>query len=536
MQARRIDLEEVKRQKNQIQWMSLGMTFLIGLFMHQYVMSNKFFNFFEMGNIMADMSLTQGDTLALGRWFLPVATNLFTSYSMPGVNGVMLIGSLSISACLICNLFGVRRLWGRILAGLLMLSFPGVAVSFSYGVNADAMGIGILLAVFGVWLEETYRYGFVPGILLIGMSIGVYQPYVSVGIAIIYGILLFRTMEEHFHGMEFVKAGLRRGIFLVFGFVFYYVMLQIVLAVTGLSLSNYHGVDSMTSFTVKGLVKGVVYAYIYFLRYFFLGFYADSPVRLLGHYVVALLVLVMFVGFVEKIHRYANKGQMLWLFAMLALLPLGVNGVPFLMADRVGSGVDLYMLHSMMVFWVIFVKWFEMWYGDRYENPAKQGLEKKNKWFSWFAVGALVFTIWNGYIICNQAYHRMEAMTQTTTSLIERMVARIEVLPEWKSGMPVYFVNPRPLVNENYQVDVPLYDQMENMVGTEIVPWYNERAIARYMNVYLRFPVTLADEKQEESLSNRPEVEAMPSFPAQDSMQVMDGVLVVKVSNGEEVQ
>ena len=49
----------------------------------------------------------------------------------------------------------------------------------------------------------------------------------------------------------------------------YYLILQLTIALTGVQLSDYHGVDSMTSFTIKGIVKGFVYTYGYFLSYFF---------------------------------------------------------------------------------------------------------------------------------------------------------------------------------------------------------------------------------------------------------------------------
>ncbi|NLL79384.1 MAG: hypothetical protein GX234_06300 [Clostridiales bacterium] len=531
-------------KRNKVQLQSVTIIFIIGLFMHQYVMSNKFFNYFEMGNIMADMSYSQGDTLQLGRWFLPVATNLFTGYSIPSVNGVLLIGYLTITALLVCELLGIQSLGCRILTGVVILSFPGMAPAFSYGVNADAIGLGILLSAAGVYLHEKYRFGIVPGAVLIGLSIGIYQPSVAFAIAVVYGILFCRLLQEQFQSMEFVKKGLKGALLLILGFLFYYVMLQIILGVTETALSDYHGVDSMTSFTLKGIVKGAVYAYIYFLRYFFLGSYTDSILRLLGNYVAAFIFIGFWVGWIKKVIKYQNKGQTVWLLIVTALLPLGVNAAPFLMADRVGSGVDIYMLFSLMMLWALFLKLYELWQEENSKDRAglgdagsEQGLYKileKRTAVKWCSIGAVIFVCFNGYILCNQAYHRMEAMTETTTSLLDRMVARIEMMPEWESGMPVCFVNPRPLVNENYQVDVPKYDKMQNLVGTEIVPWYNERAIARYMNVYLRFPVMLATEEQQEQLDKNPKIDEMPSYPAAESMQVIDGVLVVKVSNGVE--
>lgn len=541
-------------KKNKISLQSMLVTVIIGLLMHQYVMSNKFFNYFEMGNIMADMSYAQGDTLQLGRWFLPAATNLFTSYSIPSVNGVILIGCLSLTAWFWCDLFGIKSFWGRTLTGLALLSFPGTASVFSYGVNADAIAMGILLAAAAVYVYEKYRFGFLPGIVLIALSVGIYQPFFAVSIATVYGVLFCEFLrkessQEKFTTKEFLKKGIKSAVFLLLGFVVYYMMLQVILQATGTNLSDYHGVDDMTSFTPKGIAKGFVYSYVYFLRYFFLGHYSDSIVRLLGNFVGALFFVYFLAGIFRNIAKTKDRAQSVWLLVITALLPLGINAAPFLMADRVGSGVDIYMLFSMMALWALFIKMLEMWKTEnvsgadgkvlQVQETCQDASDRKGQWncvVIWCGIGALVFTIFNGYIICNQAYHRMEAMTETTTSLIERMVARIESMPEWESNMPVYFVNPRPLVNENYQVDVPKYDALSGLVGTEIAPWYNERAIARYMNVYLRFPVTLASEQQQETLkqSAQLEIEKMPSYPAKESIQVIDGVLVVKVSNGEE--
>lgn len=532
-------------KKYRVQLQSIGIIFILGLIMHQYVMSNKFFNYFEMGNIMADMSYAQGDTLQLGRWFLPVASNLFTSYSIPSVNGVLLIGYLSLTSLILCELCGIKSLLGRVLSGLAILSFPGMASAFSYGVNSDAIGLGILLAVAAVYLFERYHFGFLTGIVLIGCSIGIYQPFFAMSIAAVYGVLFCRLLRQEFHGKEFVKKGIKSAIFLLLGFVFYYAMLQVVLEVTGTSLSNYHGVDNMTSFTLKGIVKGLVYSYVYFLRYFFLGSYSDSWLRLLGNVVGAVLFLYFISEIFRKNAKKGNRAQNVWLLLTTALLPLGVNAAPFLMADRVGAGVDIYMMFSLMVLWALFIRLAEddqlrRTNGDDTETSAEvfdqtsSLRSRQHRYVAWCSIFAVCFTIFNGYILCNEAYHRMEAMTETTTSLLDRMVARIEMMPEWESDMPVYFVNPRPLVNENYQVDVPKYDALTNLVGTEIVPWYNAGAIAKYMNVYLRFPVTLVSEEQEKILEHNTEIEKMPSYPAVDSMKVIDNVLVVKISNGEE--
>lgn len=65
--------------------------------------------------------------------------------------------------------------------------------------------------------------------------------------------------------------------------------------VTGVSLSDYHGVDSMTSFTPKGLAKGLVYTYGYFLSYFFTTSYTFTIDRIICNVIGAVAFLGILV-------------------------------------------------------------------------------------------------------------------------------------------------------------------------------------------------------------------------------------------------
>ena len=66
-----------RKHKDQI-WIFCS-TFLIGFLMHFYMFSNKMINYFEMNNILTPMAMDKGDTLAMGRWFLPVVSKLSSS-------------------------------------------------------------------------------------------------------------------------------------------------------------------------------------------------------------------------------------------------------------------------------------------------------------------------------------------------------------------------------------------------------------------------------------------------------------------------
>lgn len=494
--------------------------FCIGVSIHLYAFSNKFFNYFEMGNILTDMSYAQNDTLGLGRWFLPVVTNLFTSFSIPSLNGIVCLGYMCASAVMLIKLVKLESRLLCVLFGTVWLAFPGMASVLSYGVNSDVFSFCIFSAVLAVFIEEKARRGIWFGAIVLAFSIGAYQPFLAMAVAASYCILFGMVMADDFSMKVFLRKALRLFMMLALGFLLYYLVLQMVLRFTGLTLSDYHGIDNMTSFTPKGILKGLVYTYGYFLNYFFSRDYIYTWGRVLWNVIGAAAFLIMLYFRIRSVKK--EGGQKIWILAMLFFLPLGLNASPFLMADRVGNGVDRYMLFPLMLMWLLVMKLVEM------SRSETENL------LHWLALGAVLTAAVSGTVICNEAYHRMDAMTTATGSMMTRIVARMEQLPEWNSEMPVYFVNPKQLFNDNYQVDIPKYEALKNLPGTEIKPWYNEKALINYMKVYLNFPVAAAGDEEKENVRKQEEFLDMKDFPDKDSIKVIDGIIVVKISSDED--
>lgn len=543
--------ETGKKISPSVRW-TFALTFLSGILVHFYMMSHKFFNYFEMGNIFSYMPFLQEDTVGLGRWFMPIATNLFTSFSMPVFNTLLCLFYMALSAALIVDLLQIRsRVYGAAF-GLVFVTFPGLACVLSFGVNCDEITLALLLSVLSAYAFYQWRFGFVWGALFLCLSLGAYQPYMSATIGIIYMMLFLKAFRETCDLKSFAAAVCKAAGMLAVGFALYYAVLQLAIAVTGAVLSDYHGVDSMTSFTPRGVAKGLVYTYGYFLSYFFTTAYTYTMDRILCNVVGAAAFLTIFIRRLRTRRAGGDKAgsdgfSNVLLLVLFCFLPLGVNAAPFLMADRVGAGVDRYMIFSMMFLWALLLAMLDearqggiLWKeaesaisGQAAEEnaSAKASPMHMAQWAGCFAIAA---SILSGFIICNQAYHRMEAMTETTGALLNRMVARMEAQPEWHKDIPVYFVNCRALVNQNYEVLIPEYEEIRNMPGTFLRSSYSEEAIVDYLEVYLHFPVKEASEAERRRVEENPMFAQMKSFPAESAIQIIEGVMVVKVSEGEE--
>ena len=546
--------EKVRQIAPQVRW-TFVITFLTGILVHFYVMSHKFFNYFEMGNIFSKMPFWQGDVVALGRWFMPVATNLFTSFSMPVFNTLIVLFYISLASALIVDLLGIRSRVYAALFGLVFVTFPGLTCVFSFGVNCDEITLALLLSILSAYAFYKWKFGILWGALFLCFSVGAYQPYMSATIGVIYMMLFLKAFREKTDVKSFAVLVGKAVLMLAAGFVLYYGVLQLTIAVTGVQLSDYHGVDSMTSFTPKGIAKGFVYTYGYFLAYFFSTAYTYTIGRIVCNVIGAVAFLTILIrrmrtartttadestadestaaGEVAVSRKGAagtDKCSNLLLGVLFCFLPLGVNAAPFLMADRVGAGVDRYMIFSMMFLWALLLAMLDE---CRSEKLTFVSLKSANL-VQWAGLLAIVASIVSGFLIDNQTYHRMEAMTETTGSLLNRIAGRMEAHPEWNKDIPVYFVNCRALVNLNYELEIPEYEEIKNMPGTFLTSSYSEEAVVDYLEVYLHFPINEATQEQREMVEKNPAFEQMDSYPAESSVQVIDGVMVVKISDGEE--
>lgn len=521
-------------QKHKTQVWVFAITFVCGYLIHFYMFTNKFLNYFEMNNILTGMSFYKGDTVEQGKWFIPILSSVSTVYSMPAVNGIIGITFLSVFNLLVCDLLKIKGRFFGILTGLVIMTYPSVASYFSYGVNTDVLTIAPCMGVLSILIIEKSKehqnnkqrfVGIGLGILLIGLTIGSYQPFFAIIIACVYTILFVRTAVEAESFEKTFKNICFYLIVLGLGFLTYYIGLQIAVAFTGVQLGDYHGVNEMASFTLKGIVKGFVYTYIYFFRYFFTLEYANYTLLVVTNVILSLLLIWMTCYQLMKRQKRRIK-EMVTGFLLLVLLPLGTNASPFLMADRVGNGVDRYMMFSILFtyFLVICMMVSFPW------NEAFKRVVTRHT-VQWITTLAVLATVISGTYMCNQAYYRMETMTEQESALLNRVVGRMEEVEGWSKEIPVYFANCSNLFNDNYDVDIPQFETLTRMDGTKLEPWYNRSAIAKYMRVYLHFPVNEATEEQGKQLEQTEEYQQMGIYPAENSIQIINNVMVVKFND-----
>lgn len=506
---------------------AMGAAMVAGIITHLFVLTNKVFNYNEFSVLFLDKEEMTLGRMAEGRWFVGFIGQLVgDNYSMQMVTGIIGIVLIALAAGMIVSVLDITNKLYVILTGCVMVVFPAITSFMTFTQLGDAWFLSVFLAILAVYLTEKKKWGHFAGLVMVGLSLAIHQAYVSVTIAFMF-LVIFRDVYEQDKSWKdlFSKIG-KYLIILVGGFIFYYIGVKVSAALFDYSLSSYHGINEMTSFTPKGIAKGMVYSYIYFLEYFFTTKYLFSYVWVVIDILLAISLIYYILCSVIKSFKGGVKSQGILKILLFVLLPLGINGLPVLLADRVGAGVDRYMMYSLVLLWVLV-----LFIADRMEGKDTEPCIGK-KICLWLITIGIALHIGHDYVIDNQAYYRAHAATEQTTSYLNRVTARMEATEGWNAETPVYFVTDGELFG-SYEVVLKEFDELAEMRGTAYEPNYNAPGIARFMQYYFHFPVTLASEEQIEQIQSDEAYQKMGMYPAADSVQMINGVLVVKLSDVE---
>ena len=122
-------------------------TFAFGLLVHLYMMTNKLPNHDDIHQLFFNMDLRIS-----GRWFLQYAGTISSYFSMPWVNGILILLYISLSTSLIVGILEIKsKIFILIISGI-MISFTGVVAVFVYMNSADAYFLALFMSVLGAYL------------------------------------------------------------------------------------------------------------------------------------------------------------------------------------------------------------------------------------------------------------------------------------------------------------------------------------------------------------------------------------------------
>lgn len=386
----------------------------------------------------------------------------------------------------------------------------------------------MMLSAMGAYCTQRYRYGWIAGILLIAVSCGIYQSYLSYAIGLLLLDRLFALYSDE-PLKDIVKKGLLYVGTLFGAVVLYYVILQMLLKVEGISLLSYKGIDTIGFSNLGNYLASIPRAYSDYGRFFLDSAYLGKPAQLLQ---VIFLLLSLFAAGTLVIWKklYREKARVVLITLGMLLIPPALSITSILVSQEVN--INILNQYAYLLQFIFCLKFFEM-----FGQEAKGRLQWGNVLLQLFSFVVCVVLCWSNVILNNQAYLRMNLCYENTMALANRITMRVEETEGYiPMETPVAFVG-GPSSEYFFLVQKYFADTGVNVVtGTDFSSLLGTYSTRVFFNYFVGATLVSPSQEQKDAILQSGILNEMPCYPLKDSVQYVDGVVIVKLGESNVIR
>lgn len=506
--------------------------FILGLMIHFPVMAGDYPNHDGLASMYFDQNM-----ITSGRWFLTVACGLSSYFALPWVIGLLSLFFLGVGAAVLIEFLEIKNEPGIILICGLLVSFPALTSTYAYIFTADGYMLALCLVFFAVAFTKKGGLGFIPGGICLAFSMGTYQSYLSFAMLLsIYGCLMILLTEV---SVKKKADSILRYLYMgLIGVGLYYVILQILLKVQGKELDTYQGINGMATGGGISLAEKVRSLYGDFF-----AFTGKGNVLYNNTISFAALLLPTAITIVLVIRLVIRRGYYRkWTFYLISLCVAAAVPAACNVILLVSPGVTYHLL--MRYQWCLFLILplaFLLRYGflqteisgqfspiaRRDARVLKKPSVTCNILMQWtVAICAFIMILHYG-VTDNIAYSNLEKKYEKTYAYCLRLADRMEQTEGYHTGMPVAMIGVQNKENlPETDMTGAVTGNMIGMGGDYLL--YTGRNYQAFMRHYLGVTINLVSDEEMVRIYESKEYQALNSFPEEDSMKVVEGILYIK--------
>ena len=472
-----------------------------------------------------------------GRWLWPVFSFLRFSLQLEPINAVVCLMLVSLGVTRLHMLF--KPAWMRTscidwLAGLCYVSNVVVGCYLSFAHQSVEFGLAFYLSVLAavcVIRSRSIAAGVAQGAFLLALSLGLYQTDLACFCMVLLAwflVLLFRG-EEGIKLRCYIAKCLGSA---VCGAALYWGILQIILKISGVAMTNYQGgADISVSGILKNLPSSVAKCYELFYRYFF-GTLVKHNMLQETAVVFVLIFCVVGAALACRLVRLIRRKD--WentFYGTAALLVLPMMCTVFMVATSQASfyipmsgGLALFL---PVCFWLL----DSSREGETACDAFRKCWNKAEKALILLTAAAVVYgSVFMSAIDQQAMYEGRKATKQIADLVAGELVAEgYYDLPE---KLPVMLVG-RPSASPLFRTHV-IYWDANDYAQVGLFEKENAATMRYSWNAVFRdltpMQLELCSDEVYDELIRTEEIKRMPTFPEKGSMQEMDGVYVIKIS------
>lgn len=484
---------------------------LAGIMTHGYILTNKFTNADDAWNVRA-----YGGSFSMGRWVTgglgPVVSKFCGNYSNPWVTGSLSLLLLAIAACFIVEALEVKKVAASMVIAAIMVSFPSITANLLYGFMAAYFSLGILLASVSVWLIIRFDkiYWMLLGIFLLSCSMGLYQAYFPFAASILLIALIKECLNDKRNAKEMLFRSLRFLVALVCGMILYFLINSLCLVVFKETMSAHKNLNSMGQIEITAISGIVVQMYrnmVKMLTNGYMGMSSHVSIRILIA-VCWLAVLAYSLYRIWRLKKSRQYGKIALGVFFLLIFPIAINLIDIMCANSPNS-IYLLMTYSLCCIFILPAALL-----DSSERPSVH----------WGVLLAGAMTVFYYFNLANTAYICVDLSQRSIESFYTTLITQIKSEDGYTADTEIVFVGEvqdptlYPLTNEFGGVSIP------TVVSNSSKANYTREGLLKY---YCGFYPTYAEDYGEE---NKAQIDAMPCYPDDGSIQIVGGRVVVKLS------
>ena len=396
----------------------------MGIWAHGFMFANKI-SFHDDMWCMREF----GATIHSERWFLWVLEFLGQIFSInissSWYNGILALLLLALSASILVEILNVENVINALLMGAVITVFPVVAATYAYMFTSWQYMLGILLAHIAVWIGTTdlmdNKMWYLIGTLVLGMSLGLYQAYISVFASIVVLYLLTLVNKQEYSARIVVRKVVDYVIMGIGGIIVY-LCANHVLAWKFNVISTY---KEKPILKVLEAIRACYSNYIEYLSVEYLGVNEFWGIRLLTLVIVILSVVLSCIA-INKQKDIVNR---VFFIVLILIFPMAVNFVCVITLDSV-------KLHSLMVYGLVYIYILPILLVD---NLWIKGWNRT--FISKLLIGSLCMVIILFTKLDNVAYLKCNFVKEQAQTYYSTLLTRIQMLEGYKNTYPIAFIN-----------------------------------------------------------------------------------------------
>lgn len=486
---------------------------LVGMIAHIYKITNWLPNWDSLV-----FRYDSQNMVALGRWFLPVVCSFSSFYDLPFLNGMTAIVFHALGAVCICRIYNVQKKITAGLIGAVIISFPTVTSVMMYNYVADGYAVSFFLSVLAAWYMTKEKPKYLLSAVLIALSTGIYQAYITVTIMLVLLHLIDEMIFENKSFQVVFKKALCILLSGALGVVLYAAILKIILGVFSMELLDYQGADATAS------LSGIdIPASLYIVKESFINRFFDISggvnVYIVLNAFVLLFTVLFYLKSIVKNKLYKKNINIISIIILSIMLIPGAAALAF-----INSAVDYHnlMLMGYSIFYLFFFLIYE-----------KETEEKHTSIRCWIVFITGMIIILNQIVISNVSYHKAQMSYEKSYGVLVRIADRIEQTPKAGNCDKILVIGE---LDNSDAYSVNLAPDITGITDGYIIRADDETVgqsvLTSALNDYCDKNYSFVYGEEKKIITQRENVKAMGKWPQRDCIAVIEDTIVIKL--GEE--